>query len=64
MPTTPSGGSGSETPDSGSETPDAPKDDKGGLGVGAIIGIVVGAIAVLGGGGFAIFWFVIKKKTL
>lgn len=55
MPTTPGGGSGSETP----EKPDEPKD---GLGVGAIIGIVVGAIAVLGGGGFAIFWFVIKKK--
>ena len=34
-----------------------------GLGVGAIIGIVIGAVVVLGVGGFAIFWFVIKKKN-
>lgn len=41
---------------------DAPK--KNGLGVGAIIGIVIAAIVVLEVGGFAVFWFVIKKKTL
>ena len=33
-----------------------------GLGTGAMIGIAVGAVAILGIGGFAIFWFVIKKK--
>ncbi len=35
-----------------------------GLSVGAIIGITAGAVVVLGGGGFALFWFVIKKKSL
>ena len=33
------------------------------IGVGAIIAIVVGAVLVVGGGGFAIYWFVIKKKN-
>ena len=42
---------------------EAPVDNDGGLGVGAIIGIVVGSVAVVGIGGFAIFWFVIKKKN-
>lgn len=37
-----------------------PKDD--GLSGGAIAGIVIGAVAVVGIGGFAIFQFVIKKK--
>ena len=41
------------------ETPDEPKD---GLSGGAIAGIVVGSVAVVGVGGFSIFWFVIKKK--
>ena len=39
-----------------------PTDDNDGLGTGAIIGIVVASVAVVGGGGFAIFWFVIRKK--
>ena len=39
-----------------------PTDDNDGLGTGAIIGIVVAAVAVAGGGGFALFWFVIRKK--
>ena len=39
-----------------------PTDDNDGLGTGAIIGIVVAAVAVVGGGGFAIFWFVIRKR--
>ena len=42
------------------ETPDTPKD---GLSGGAIAGIVVGSVAVAGLGGFALVWFVIKKKT-
>ena len=33
-----------------------------GLGVGAIIGIAAGSASVLGGGGFALYWFVIRKK--
>ena len=51
----------SET-ESGTDTPDNPTDDKDGLGAGAIIGIVVGVLAVLGGSGFALYWFVLKKK--
>ncbi|MBO5286230.1 MAG: InlB B-repeat-containing protein [Clostridia bacterium] len=41
-------------------TPDKSND---GLSTGAIIGIVAGSVAVAGFGGFAIFWFVIKKKS-
>ena len=43
-----------------------PAEEKQGLSGGAIAGIVVGSVAgaaALGCGGFAIFWFVIKKKT-
>ena len=35
-----------------------------GLGTGAIIGIVLGAVAILGVGGFCLYWFVIRKKKL
>jgi hypothetical protein len=45
-------------------TPDDPSDDKNGLGAGAIVAIVIGSVLVVGIGGFAIFWFVIKKKSL
>ena len=45
------------------EKPELPENDKGGLGAGAIVGIVLGSVAVVGIGGFAIFWFVIKKKS-
>ena len=54
-------------------TPDDPSDDKNGLGAVAIVGIVLGSLAVLGVvigsvavvgiGGFALVWFVIKKKS-
>lgn len=40
---------------------DAPAAKKG-LSGGQIAGIVIGSVAVAGIGGFAIFWFVIKKK--
>ena len=51
------------TPDDPNNTPDDPSDDKDGLGAGAIVGIVIGSALVVGIGGFALFWFVIKKKT-
>ena len=51
------------TPDNPNNTPDNPSDDKDGLGAGAIVGIVIGSVAVAGVGGFALFWFVIKKKS-
>ena len=44
----------------GEITPPAKKD---GLSGGAIAGIVIGSVAVAGIGGFAIFWFAVKKKT-
>ena len=50
------------TPDT--NTPDATPDEKDGISAGAVIAIVIGAVLVLGVVGFAIFWFVIKKKTL
>lgn len=34
----------------------------GGLSTGAIVGIVVAVVVVLAGGGFCIYWFVIRKK--
>lgn len=39
-----------------------PADNKG-LSGGAIAGITIGSVAVAGIGGFAIFWFVVKKKS-
>lgn len=47
--------------DPGGETPPVPK--KKGFSGGAIAGIVIGSVAVAGIGGFAVFWFVIRKKT-
>ena len=40
------------------------KDEPKSLSGGAIAGIVIGSIAVVGIGGFLLFWFVIKKKKL
>ena len=40
---------------------DAPAAKKG-LSGGQIAGIVIGSVAVAGIGGFAIFWFAVKKK--
>ena len=57
------GGGNTETPDNPNNTPDNPNEDKAGLGAGAIVGIVIGSVAVVGIGGFALFWFVIKKKS-
>lgn len=35
---------------------------KGGLSVGGIIAIVAGSVVAVGGGGFALYWFVFRKK--
>ena len=43
--------------------PEDPKDEEKGLSGGAIAGIVVGSTVVAAGGGFAVYWFVIKKQT-
>ena len=37
--------------------------NNGGLPVGAVVGIVIGSALVVGIGGFALVWSVIKKKT-
>lgn len=42
---------------------DAPAPDKNGLSGGQIAGIVIGTVLLAGIGGFAIFWFVVKKKS-
>ena len=55
-----------DTPDQPENNPPAdkpPSDDEDGLGTGAIVGIVIGSVAVVGVGGFAVLWFVIKKKS-
>ena len=50
-----------DKPSGGGEiTPPAKKD---GLSGGQIAGIVIGSVAVAGIGGFAIFWFAVKKKS-
>ena len=33
------------------------------MGAGAIVAIVIVSVIVLGTSGFAVFWFVVKKKT-
>ena len=51
------------TPDNPDNTPEKPEKDKGGLGAGAIIAIVLGAIVLLSVGGYALLWFVIRKRS-
>lgn len=41
----------------------SPTPDKGGLSGGAIAGITIGTLAFAGLGGFAIFWFAVRKKS-
>ncbi len=50
-----------QTPAPDPAVPD-PSENNDGPGTGAIVGIVLGSAAVVGGGGFSIFWFVIRKK--
>ena len=39
-------------------------DTENGLPAGAVVAIVIGSVAVAGGGGFSLFWFVIRKRRL
>ena len=48
---------------SGESTVSVPENEGGGLGTGAIVGIVIAAIVVLAGAGAAVYFFVIRKKT-
>ena len=53
-------------PEENTPTPEEqPKEEEPneGLSGGAVAGIVVGSTAVVGTGGFSLFWFVIKKKS-
>ena len=54
---------GGTTSESLSESQPKLEEPKDGLSGGAIAGIVVGSVAVVGIGGFALVWFVIKKKS-
>lgn len=47
----------------GGDEPSGEITENKGLSGGAIAGIVVGSVAVVGIGGFAIFWFAFKKKS-
>ena len=49
------------TPQPGTDT--KPTTEKQGLSGGAIAGIVIGSVLLAGIGGFAIYWFAIRKKT-
>ena len=63
---TPGGGEdnpGGETPGTDDPSGEVTPPDAKGLSGGAIAGIVTGSVAVAGIGGFAIFWFAIKKKS-
>ena len=51
-----------DVPSGGGETTPTP-DKKDGLSGGSIAGIVIGSVLLAGIGGFAIFWFAVKKKT-
>ena len=52
-----------ETPGTDDPSGDVTPTDNDGLSGGAIAGIVVGSVAVVGVGGFSVVWFAIKKKS-
>ena len=58
--------SGSDSPTSGTSSPvdPTPEEDGGGLSGGAIAGIIVGSVLVLGIGGFSLYWFVLAGKSM
>ncbi len=41
-----------------------PSDGNDGLGAGAIAAIAIGSVAAVGGGGFALWWFIFRKKKI
>ena len=47
----------------GGGQPGGEQSEKTGLSGGQITGIVIGTLLLAGIGGFAIFWFAVKKKT-
>lgn len=56
------GGSGGEAGgETGGET--SPVPEKKGISAAAVAGIATGSVAATGIGGFAVFWFAVKKKT-
>lgn len=48
---------------SGASTVSTPENEGGGLGTGAIVGIVIAAVVVLAGAGAAVYFLVIRKKA-
>jgi hypothetical protein len=50
------------TPDDPDTTPGDSTDDPDGLGAGAVIGIVLGAAVLCGGGGCGLCWLMLRKK--
>ena len=40
-----------------------PEASDGGIGTGTIVLIMIGSVLVVGVGGFALFWFAVKKKS-
>jgi hypothetical protein len=48
------------------QTPDDPKtpDDNKGRSAGTVVAIVAVAIVALGGGGFCLFWFIIRRTLI
>ncbi len=53
-------------PDDDPTAPDTepPKEDNGGLGTGAIVGIALGSVLGVGGGGFLALWFIFRRKKI
>ena len=52
------------TPEPAPEPKPGDDGDSDGLGTGALVAIVVGAVVGVGGGGFALFWFVFRKRRI
>ena len=62
-PDTPEQPNNPDNPGTNPPADNPPSDDEDELGTGAIVGIVIGSVVVVGIGGFALVWFVIKKKS-
>jgi hypothetical protein len=53
-----------DTAGDGSDEEDEGDSDDGKISAGAVVGIVIGSVVALGGGGFAGYWFAVKKKKI